>query len=454
MRNVFLATIFVLYGCSSFVHAADLYVPSQYSTIQAAIDASSDGDIILVSSGTYIDSSRFTFKDGITIQGAGIDSTIISTIGFEGMYIMDVSKVTISDLTIRDSGKYRHTDGGGIRIYNSNTITIKNCRITNNEAVNGAGIYIEDASDIVMKNCLIDSNRAFNIGGGIVITHGDLSLENVTIADNTANWDNSGGISAYHGIINLKNSIVWGNGNNIYYGSNGEVLANFCDIGETVSGSDNINQNPEFVSGPNGDNYLSQTAAGQLSNSPCVDAGSDLASEIDITGTTRTDDFDDLGIVDIGFHYGAQLLSELSIAVDIKPGSCPNPIRVNFKGNGVIPVAILGTESFDVLDIDVATIGLEGVSPVRSSFGDVSAPFDGEECECNLEGPDGFLDLTVKFKRKDVLAALEESLGDLSEIEHRTDIPLTLTVMLMGEEETLEGTDCIRILNRMKKARK
>ena len=144
----------------------------------------------------------------------------------------------------------------------------------------------------------------------------------------------------------------------------------------------------------------------------------------------------------------------IKVAVDIKPGSCPNPLRVNIKGNGVIPVAILGTEDFDVLDVDVATIALEGVSPVRSSFEDVSSPSEGEECECTTEGADGYLDLTLKFNRKDVLAALEESLGDLSEIEHRTDISLTLTAMLMGEELELEGADCIRILNRMKKAKK
>ncbi len=121
----------------------------------------------------------------------------------------------------------------------------------------------------------------------------------------------------------------------------------------------------------------------------------------------------------------------ISINVDVKPGSCPNPVRVNFKGNGVIPVAILGTEELNVADIDVATITLEGVAPLRSNLDDVSSPSDGEDCECNREGPDGLLDLT--------------------EIEHRTDIPLTLTAMLMGEEVELEGADCIRILNRMRK---
>jgi len=140
--------------------------------------------------------------------------------------------------------------------------------------------------------------------------------------------------------------------------------------------------------------------------------------------------------------------------IDIKPQSCPNPLRVNFNGNGVIPVAILGTEDFDVLDIDVATIALEGVSPVRSSFEDVSTPFDGEDCECTTDGADGYLDLTLKFNRQDILTALEGILGDLSEIEHKTEVPLYLTAQLMGEETTLEGSDCIRILNKMKRQKR
>ena len=44
----------------------------------------------------------------------------------------------------------------------------------------------------------------------------------------------------------------------------------------------------------------------------------------------------------------------INVAVDIKPGSCPNPL--NIKSKGVLPVAILGTEDFDVKDIKVNSI--------------------------------------------------------------------------------------------------
>jgi len=52
------------------------------------------------------------------------------------------------------------------------------------------------------------------------------------------------------------------------------------------------------------DYHLSQMAAGQAENSPCVDAGSDLAVKLGMDRfTTRTDKAADSGIVDMGFHY-------------------------------------------------------------------------------------------------------------------------------------------------------
>jgi len=132
----------------------------------------------------------------------------------------------------------------------------------------------------------------------------------------------------------------------------------------------------------------------------------------------------------------------LGVYIDIKPGSCPNPLAVRSKG--VLPVAILGTEDFDVSTIDICTITLAGVSPLRSSFEDVGTPLDKEsECECHDAGPDGYLDLTLKFDRQAIIATL----GDLSLLPRVSEIPLTLECMLMGEEITLEGTDCIRLLN-------
>ncbi|UCB52150.1 MAG: hypothetical protein JSV10_09215, partial [Candidatus Zixiibacteriota bacterium] len=95
------------------------------------------------------------------------------------------------------------------------------------------------------------------------------------------------------------------------------------------------------------------------------------------------------------------------VHLDIKPRSCPNPF--NAQPKGMLPVAILGTEDFDATSVDPATVMLEGVSPLRWHYEDVATPFDpGEDsCDCTTEGPDGHMDLTLKFGHRGVLAALE-----------------------------------------------
>jgi hypothetical protein len=98
------------------------------------------------------------------------------------------------------------------------------------------------------------------------------------------------------------------------------------------------------------------------------------------------------------------------VPLDIKPQSCPNPLNV--KDKGVLPVAILGTDTFDVTQVDPASVRLEGVAPLRWEMEDVATPFEPflgkQDCfaDCTTDGPDGYLDLTLKFDAQEVIAAL------------------------------------------------
>jgi glutamine cyclotransferase len=112
------------------------------------------------------------------------------------------------------------------------------------------------------------------------------------------------------------------------------------------------------------------------------------------------------------------------VAVDIKPGSCPNP--VNVKSKGVLPIAILGTVDYDVTTIDPISIRLTGIEPLRSVYEDVAGPVsDGNDCNCITEGPDGFLDLTLKFETQRIV----EAVGDVNDGD-------VLTLELNGVLET------------------
>ncbi|MGF1740255.1 ThuA domain-containing protein [Vibrio profundum] len=79
----------------------------------------------------------------------------------------------------------------------------------------------------------------------------------------------------------------------------------------------------------------------------------------------------------------------LQVDIDIKPGSDPNCFNVN--SHGVIPVAVLGSESFDVMNIDPDTLNFGGLEVrVRGKKG----PLCGVEESNN----DGFMDLVCHFE--------------------------------------------------------
>ena len=131
----------------------------------------------------------------------------------------------------------------------------------------------------------------------------------------------------------------------------------------------------------------------------------------------------------------------LVVAVDIKPGSCPNPLNV--KSSGVLPVAILGTAELDVSTIIPTSIQLAGVEAIRNSYEDVAAPVtDANDCNCTEDGPDGYPDLTLKFQTQEIV----EAIGEVNEGDVLT---LELTGVLSGERP-IEGADCVVIRGRHK----
>jgi hypothetical protein len=145
-----------------------------------------------------------------------------------------------------------------------------------------------------------------------------------------------------------------------------------------------------------------------------------------------------------GFIYTFQR-PILQTAIDIKPQACPNPLNV--KSKGVLPVAILGSEDVNVLEIDVATIKLESVDPNRSGYEDVATPVsDPCDCNCTTEGPDGFLDLTLKFKTQDIV-------DRMCEANHGNKVPLLLTGKLFDGIQ-IEGIDCVLIKGKFKPSKK
>jgi hypothetical protein len=113
--------------------------------------------------------------------------------------------------------------------------------------------------------------------------------------------------------------------------------------------------------------------------------------------------------------------------------SCPNPLNVG--GKGVLPVAILGSDVFDVNEVDPASVRLEGVAPLTWAWEDVAGP--------GCSGPDGYLDLTIKFKTQEIVT-------ELGDVDDGDVLSLDLTGNLKAEfgSVPIMGTDEVWIVEK------
>ena len=266
-----------------------------YATIQEAMDASFEGDEIIVSPGTYTENIDFKGKNIILRSTAPTnesvrDSTIIdgnstgTVVTFSGD---ELSSCILSGFTITNGDD---SDGGGIHgggrygkicratiefnNISTNTISghggglyycngiIRNNIISNNDGLIGGGLF--NCSGIIQNN-LITGNSA-SLGGGLYRCHG--TIVNNTISKNSAE-NVGGGLDDCRGFI--VNCIIWGNhalgeGDQLSYTS---IPVESCIQDWTAGGKNNINKNPLFVDPDNGNYHLQ-------SDSPCIDTGNIL----------------------------------------------------------------------------------------------------------------------------------------------------------------------------------
>ena len=105
---------------------------------------------------------------------------------------------------------------------------------------------------------------------------------------------------------------------------------------------------------------------------------------------------------------------------------------------GVLPVAVVGAAELEGYQIDANCITRDGVGAVRSSYEEVSGPVaDANNCNCTTDGPDGFMDLTLKFYTQEIVEAI-------GEVNNNDEVILVLEGVT-NSERPIEGSDCVLI---------
>jgi len=321
-----------------------LRVPADYTTIQAAINAASDADIVLVADGTYaglwntgIDFNGKAIKvssengpEGCIIDGGGQPGGFYFTKGERGDSV-------VSGFTITNVHDDEFCDGGIVVMNTSPTIT--NCIISGNSVQRGGGIYSDGGSPTI-TNCTISENSAWSSGGGICLHGGFPFITNCTISDN---WGEGGGgiycsngspimtnctisgneaieyggiycrssspimtnctisgnetrdayaeIGLFNGAPTIGNCIIW---NDSISFSDAAITITYSDIQGGYTGEGNIDADPLFADPDNSDYRLT-------ASSPCINMGNNNAANIpetDKDGNPRIMD----GVVDMGAY--------------------------------------------------------------------------------------------------------------------------------------------------------
>ena len=243
MKRVMTIALLLVVPCAAM--AATARVPSQYAEIQAAIDASSSGDTILVGSGTYsIVGGYLVNKPLHIISEFGPDSTIIANsppncvgcpqTGSNGFMVSSLNgRFTIKGFTMMnhvEGMETVHSGGWGVYVFKASG-TISNNVFRDNES---AGVELPLGSSVIVENNLFTGNQV-----GISIWNGgsgDIRFN--TIVGSTGYAQIHFGMAGTHATVN-NNIIVNCSGGGIHSDGLGSYQISCNDVWNNAGGNYN-----------------------------------------------------------------------------------------------------------------------------------------------------------------------------------------------------------------------
>jgi len=193
------------------------YVPDNYSTIQAAVDAASPGDTIIVKAGTYTENVKVN-KDHLTIKSeSGTEVTIVHAANSsDHVFKVTADYVNISEFTVEGAVGVPGLFAAGIYLGEAD-----HCAISGNTVRgNHYGIYLGSSYNNTLRNNSVTSNSGY----GIL-----LSRSNSNVITNNHASNNFWGIEiceSYNNVITRNNIILNSRCGILLQDSNNNTLTN------------------------------------------------------------------------------------------------------------------------------------------------------------------------------------------------------------------------------------
>ncbi|MHC4497899.1 MAG: S8 family serine peptidase [Planctomycetota bacterium] len=265
-----------------------IHVPADYNTIQEAIYAAVDGNIIIVADGTYAGEGNrdidFMGK-AITVESEnGPANCIINCQGSasnprRGFYFHsgEGSDSIVSGFTIINgfgpeaelrshTGGFDYYPAGGAILCKESSPTIEDCVFRNNKADKRSsywgrgGAIVCSFSNAIIRNCTFEDNEAY-YGGALYAEKNSPTITGCAFTGNTAH--HGGGLQTFEAAAHIENSVI---SNNTCMGYGGGI---FLDDGSPMVTDCIISNNTAYdpgIGGASGGGIEWQPSLGQVMN--------------------------------------------------------------------------------------------------------------------------------------------------------------------------------------------
>lgn len=196
-RYIFLFSLFTVSISIVSLQEFTIRVPGDEPTLQAGIDAATNGETVLVADGLYIGSGNrdvdFNGKAIVVISENGYTVTIIDCESSgRGFYFHNGEGPAsiVKGFTIKNGAP--GGNGGGIYCLNASPYILE-CSFVNNSAGIGGGVACDDNAKPVIEDCMFDGNNAGTYGGGLHTNSGsDATIVRCEFFQNIAGAEGGG----------------------------------------------------------------------------------------------------------------------------------------------------------------------------------------------------------------------------------------------------------------------